>query len=210
MPIIDIRERFPSLTESVESVVERYMSQFHIALPVELTEDSDGHTVSLQPLIKRTVAKPDGTFETIDYPVIPEGSVQFPSGNGITQTHALKKKDQGVYIVASRSIDGWKQQDGEQNQVDSRMHDLSDGFFIPGIRADPRKLQNVSTNSHQTRTDDAQSVVDVSHTGVVAKRNTSAVGIDDTKVASTKDGSAHVVTAKNISSDSMKVLLNCA
>jgi hypothetical protein len=210
MPSKDIRERFPSMTEIVEATIERYLSQFHVAMPVEITEDSDGHTVSLQPLIKRTVAKPDGTFETIDYPVIPDAPVQFPSGNGVTSTHALKKKDQGVYLVASRSIDGWFQQDGEQNQVDSRVHDLSDGFFIPGIRATPRKLENYSKDSTQVRTDDAKSVVDVGHGGVTAKRSTSVVALDDNKVATTKDGSAHVVDARKISSDAGKVLLNCA
>lgn len=162
---MDTRERWPSgeaaLQEYVLSLIDRRQSEMHTAMPVRVVKDSDGHTVALQPLIKRVMKKPDGTTTLIDYPVISDVPVQFASGGGVTVTHPIKEKDEGIAIIASRAFDNWFQQGGEQNQGDARMHDMSDAFYIPGVRSNPRKLKNVSTTSTQMRSDDGKHFTDL-------------------------------------------------
>lgn len=157
---MDVRERWPhgeaALEEFVLSILDRRQSEMHTAMPVRVIKDSDGHTVGLQPLIKRVMKKPDGSTELIDYPTISDVPVQFASGGGVTITHPIKEKDEGIAIISSRSFDNWLQSGGEQNQGDARMHDMSDSFYIPGVRSNPRKLKNVSTTSTQMRSDDGK------------------------------------------------------
>lgn len=162
---MDVRERWPhgeaALEEFVLSILDRRQSEMHTAMPVRVVKDSDGHTVALQPLIKRVMKKPDGSTELIDYPTLSDVPVQFASGGGVTTTHPIKEKDEGIAIIASRAFDNWFQQGGEQNQGDARMHDMSDAFYIPGVRSTPRKLKNVSTTSTQMRSDDGKHFTDL-------------------------------------------------
>jgi hypothetical protein len=162
---MDVRERWPhgeaALEEFVLSILDRRQSEMHTAMPVRVIKDSDGHTVALQPLIKRVMRKPDGSTELIDFPTISDVPVQFASGGGVTTTHPVKEKDEGIAIISSRSFDNWLQSGGEQNQGDARMHDMSDAFYIPGVRSNPRKLNNVSTTSTQMRSDDGKHFTDL-------------------------------------------------
>ena len=48
-----------------------------------------------------------------------------------------------------------------QHQAELRMHDLSDGMFIPGIYSKPRIPGGISGNSAQLRTVDGQTLIDL-------------------------------------------------
>ncbi len=206
---MDPRFRFDDATEVLESLADDIQSRIRTAIPVRPTQTSDGHTISLQPLTRATRRKADGTLEKAGLPVFSDVPINHHGGNGITTTHAHAPTDEGVYLVADRPIDAWHQNGGEQDAVDARMHSLSDGFYIPGVRSDPRKLKGVSTTSTQTRTDDKQTVHDVSHTAVTAVREQSAHQVNGMAVQSQKDGSSHVVDAKTIQHVASKILINC-
>lgn len=62
----------------------------------------------------------------------------FPGGGGFELTFPLAAGDEGIVVFASRCIDAWWQQSGVQPQAELRMHDLSDGMFIPGMFSQPR------------------------------------------------------------------------
>jgi phage baseplate assembly protein gpV len=83
----------------------------------------------------------------------------FPSGGGCTLTFPLQPGDECLVVFASRCIDGWWQSGGSQLPMEPRMHDLSDGFAIPGPRSKARPLPNVSTSAVQLRSDDGQAYV---------------------------------------------------
>lgn len=153
---MDLRARFDSDDELFNTIVDAVRAKVHTAIPVKLTQDSDGHTVSLQPLVKFTQRMPDGTQKFVQLPVISDAPINHHSGGGVTITHPHKKDDEGIYLIASRSLDNWFQQGDVQPQADTRMHSLSDGFYIPGVRSTPRKLKNVSTTSTQIRSDDGK------------------------------------------------------
>lgn len=206
---MDPRFRFDDTTEVLESLADDIQSRIRTAIPVKPTQTSDGHTISLQPLTMLTRRKADGSMEKTALPVLSDVPINHHGGGGITTTHAHTPSDEGVYLVADRAIDAWHQNGGEQGAVDARMHSLSDGVYIPGLRSDPRKLKGVSTNSTQTRTDDKQTLHDVSHTAVTAIRETAAHQVNGAAVQSEKGGSQHAVDAQGVQQRGSKFLWNC-
>jgi len=207
---IDIRERFEDQTELLETVVDGVLSRLPKAGPVTLAEDSkDGHTAKLQPTTKAVIRKPDGTTEEVTLPVIPDVPVHFMGGGGITTTFGLKSGNEGFSVPAALGIDGWHQQGGVQSAGDTRQHAMWDALFIPGVRSDPNKLKGVSSDSTQTRTDDKQTLHDVSHTAVTAIRESTAHQVNGNAVQSEKGGSQHAVDAQGVQQRGGKFLWNC-
>ena len=54
-------------------------------------------------------------------------------------TFPLSEGNEGLVVFASRCIDNWWLSGGVQSQAEVRMHDLSDGFFIPGCFSQAKK-----------------------------------------------------------------------
>jgi len=161
---MDPRFQWDDSTETLEALADDLAARIRISIPVKLTKDSDGHTVSLQPLIKAVQKKPDGSLSLVSLPMISDIPIQHGGGGGVTVTHPHKEGDEGVFLFSHRSIDAWHQQGGEQPQIDARMLSHSDGFYLPNVRSMPRKLQNVSTTSTQIRSDDGKTVSDLNPT----------------------------------------------
>lgn len=207
---IDIRERFADYDELLETVKDAVRAQTRISMPVQVSEDSeDGHTVRLQPLVKATIRKVDGSEDLVEMPVLPDVPIHHAAGGGITQTHAHKKGDEGIALISHALFDFWFQQGGVQSPGDTRPQSMSDAFYVPGIRSTPRKLQGVSKDSTQTRTDDKKTVHDVSHSAVTAVREDAAHQVNGMAVQSQKGGASHVVDAMTIQNVAGKILLNC-
>ena len=160
------------------------------ALPATVTEDTkDGHTVSVQPSIKRAVVDPktgEKTYE--DHPVAVDVPIHHPGSGGYTSTFPVLKGHEGIIVYASRHIDAWHQSGGSQQPMDDALNDLGDAFFIPGVRSTPRKLSNVSLTSAQMRTDDGQHVVDLHQQNGVTL---SVAGGDHTVTVHPTAGIAH-------------------
>lgn len=97
---------------------------------------------------------PDGTIQWVN---IGNGPVQdipivFPSAGGFTITMPIAAGDEVLVIFASRCIDAWWQSGGTGNlPLEYRMHDLSDGFAIPGPRSIPNVVPSISTTDLQIR-----------------------------------------------------------
>jgi hypothetical protein len=207
---IDIRERFEDQTELLETVVDGVLSRLPKAGPVTLAEDSkDGHTAKLQPTTKAVIRKPDGTTEEVTLPVIPDVPVYYASGNGITATFGQKQGQEGFNIPMALGIDGWHQQGGIQSPGDTRQHAMWDTVFVPGIRSDPKKLRGVSPDSAQVRTDDKQTLHDVSHTAITTIRESAAHQVNGMAIQSEKGGSQHAVDAQGVQQRGGKFLWNC-
>ena len=186
---MDLREYFPDEEESLRAVLDSVRKRVWTAMPVRVTADSeDGHTVSLESTIKGQKIDKDGKVEHVDLPPFEKVPIRFASGGGATMTHPVKKGDEGIIIFAARPIDTWHQSGGVQQAHNTRMHDLSDGFYIPGVRSDPRKLEKYSKDSVQLRSDDGKHFVDLN-----PKEGTITTSVDDGKHVTThsKDGISH-------------------
>jgi hypothetical protein len=209
---MDIRTRFVDKDpdEILATIVDAVRSQIYTALPVRVAQDSaDGHTVNLTSTIQAVQRNPDGTQSLVSLPMFMGVPIHHTGGGGVTVTHQHTKDDEGLVVFSSRSMDAWFQQGGEQKQVDARMHDLSDGVYLPGVRSNPRKLQGVSTNSTQTRTDDKKSLHDVSHSAITAIRELAAHQINAAAIQAQLKGASHIVDAMSIQHIASKILLNC-
>lgn len=196
---MDPRFQWDDGTETLEALADDLAARVRISLPVKLTKDSDGHTVSLQPLIKAVQKAPDGKVSLVSLPVISDIPIQHGGGGGVTVTHPHKEGDEGVFLFSHRSLDAWWQQGGEQPQIDARMISHSDGFYLPNVRSNPRKLQNVSTTSTQIRSDDGKHFSDwnptkgtISHS-VDGGKHVTTVSKDD-GITHSADNGQHVVS----------------
>jgi hypothetical protein len=153
--IVDPRERFLDWDEATKRDAEGHQSKMWTALPVIIKKhDTDKNTVHAQSSIKLKRIKPDGKEEWVEIPKMEDMPILYPGGGGATITMPMAEGDEALAIFSSRSIDKWWQQGGVQEQTEARMHDLSDGFIIPGFRSQPRKLKNVSSTTWQLRTDE--------------------------------------------------------
>lgn len=196
---MDSRSRYEDIREAVETIVEGRLAELHTAEHCTVVSfDASKQTCVLQPTNKAMIRKPDGSTEWVTKPQIPDVKVHFPSGNGLTLTFPIKAGDEVLAVMSSRSPDVWQQSGGEQQIIDTRMHDLSNAFCIPGFRSDKNALSSVSTDSSQLRSDDGQTVIDFKD-GAVAlqaqetevkvtpetatmKRGTLSVTVSDTRV----------------------------
>lgn len=196
---MDPRFRWDDYTEILEALQDDVLARVRTAIPVRLVEDSDGHTVKLQPLIKAVRKKPDGTTEQVSLPVLSNVPIQHGGGGGVSLTHPHKGNDEGIFLICHRSLDAWFQQGGEQPQVDARMSSLSDGFYLSNVRSTPRKLKDVSTTSTQVRSDDGKHFSDWNPTtgtithSVEGGKHTSTVSKDGGITHSAENGK-HVVS----------------
>lgn len=208
--VIDVRERFADLEEVYETIKDAVLARLPRSGPVMLTDDSpDGHTVKLQPLTKATQRQIGGGMQAVTLPVLPDVPVHFMSGSGITTTYGLKKGQEGWHIPAALGIDGWHQNGGVQAPGDVRQFAHADTIFIPGVRSDPNKLKGVSPNSTQTRTDDKQTLHDVSATAVTSIRQTAAHQVNGSAIQTELGGTKLHVDAGTIQHVAGKILLNC-
>ena len=158
---MEYREGWESPFEVFQSAINSQKRRQFTNLRVMVAEDSaDGHTVTLQPVIKANVTDITGKVSQVSLPQLLDVPIHFAGGGGTTATHMVKKGDEGLASFSSMPFDLWHQQGGVQMQVDGRSHALSDASFHPGGRSDPRKLQQVSTDSHQIRSDDKKVVID--------------------------------------------------
>lgn len=118
-------------------------------------------TVVVQPTIKAVIGLPDGTSESRALPLLLDCPVVFPCGGGFTLTFPLEAGDECLVVFASRCIDSWWQSGGVQEQAELRLHDLSDGFALVGVRSQPRVLSSINASGAELRNDAGTSVVRV-------------------------------------------------
>ena len=124
-------------------------------------------TCVVQPTIKILVRQSDGTQVATQIPVLRDVPIVFPCAGGFAITLPIQQGDEVLVIFASRCIDGWWQNGGVQNQAEFRLHDLSDGFAIPGPQSLPNVLPSISADTAQLRTRDGSAYIELTADGVV-------------------------------------------
>jgi len=152
---MDIRELLSS-DEWILALADSVRKHVWSSMPAIVDKDGDGHTVTVKSSIKGKRELEDGTIVDFEYPVFNDLPIHFAGGGGVSVTHPTKAGDEGIITFVSRAQDAWHQSGGVQQPIDTRMHSLSDGRYIPGGRSDPRKLKNVSNSAHHIRSDDAK------------------------------------------------------
>ena len=149
-------EQLASLTDAIKVAIDAELRKLFTALPAALKTDGDGHTVTAVSNILGVMRQDDGTTKQQALPDLDTVPVHFAGGGRMVATHPLKAGDDGIWINIARPIDSWHQSGGQQAPIDARAHHLSDGVFLNGLRADPKKLKNVAPDSHQVRSTDGK------------------------------------------------------
>lgn len=122
----------------------------------------------VQPAIQATIEDQNGILTAVNLPKLINVPIVFPSAGGFTFTLPLKINDEVLVIWACRCIDAWWQSGGFENQaMEARMHDLSDGFAIPGPKSLPHVLSGISTTGAQLRNDAGTTYVELSGDGKI-------------------------------------------
>jgi hypothetical protein len=154
-------ERYEDRDEAARQESEARQSNMWTAMPVIIQKhDRDKNTVHANPAIKLNHLKADGTNEWMQIAKMEDLPVLYYGGGGASVTVPVKEGDEALAIVSSRSIDKWWKEGGVQEQLHSRMHDLTDSFILPGFRSQKRALKNVSEKTWQLRTDDGSSYME--------------------------------------------------
>jgi hypothetical protein len=124
-------------------------------------------TIEAQPAIKAIQTNADGSTQNVNLPLLVDVPIVFPSAGGFTLTFPIKAGDEVLVILASRCIDDWWQSGGIGVQLDLRMHDLSDGFAIPGPKSQPNVISAISSSNLQIRTNDGTCFIEMTPAGMI-------------------------------------------
>lgn len=156
------RERLNDPNVALQDAIRGAMAMTWTALPgIVQSFDPVAMTCVVQPAIKARRTLPTGAIVTDALPLLVDCPVHFPSGGQCTLTFPVAPGDECLVVFSSRCIDGWWQSGGVQEQAELRMHDLSDGFVLVGVRSQPRVIPNVSTSATQLRSDDGSTLIEL-------------------------------------------------
>lgn len=170
---MDRRERIADSEEMLRMALDGQQGKIWTALPGIIDSfDASAMTCRVQPAVSGSRRAQNGDTFPIQLPMLLDCPVCFPGGGGVTLTFPIKPGDECLVVFASRCIDSWWSLGGVQGQAEIRMHDLSDGFVLPGVRSQPRKFA-VSTSAAQLRSDDGAAYVEINPTGHKIKALTS-------------------------------------
>lgn len=138
------------------------------AIPGIITKvDLTKMTVEVQPAIQGSVTDQDGRVQFVNLPILADVPIVFPSAGGFSITFPIAIGDEVLVVFSSRCIDQWWQSGGIQKPMEARMHDLSDGFAIPGPRSQPNVLSGVSATNLQIRNNANSVKIEVTAAGAV-------------------------------------------
>lgn len=167
---MDPRERFNELNEALITALQGWQSGLWTAMPAIVQSfDSNKMTCTAQPAIKAKITterafvsakRPGDAFPWVTLPLLVDVPVMFPGGGGYTLTFPIAQGDEALIVFASRCIDDWWATGKVGLQSELRMHDLSDGFALVGVRSQPRVFE--VAESCQLRSDDGETLVDLS------------------------------------------------
>ncbi len=134
-------------------------------------------TVEVQPAIQGTIEDETGAMQSVNLPLLVDVPIVFPSAGGFTITLPVAVGDEVLVIIASRCIDAWWQSGGIQRPMEARMHDLSDGFAIPGPKSQAKKISGISSTGVQIRNDAGTSYVEIAADGKIKLVSSSEIDI---------------------------------
>lgn len=163
---MDRRQRVDDPTTNMETLRRATQSSIWTALPgIIQSFDAKKMTCAVQPVIQGVqIDQKTSQASFSNLPLLVDCPVCFPGFGGITLTFPIAAGDECLVIFASRCIDAWWQNGGVQKPMTYRMHDLSDGFVLPGGRSQPRVLSNISTTTAQLRSDDGSTYLELDPT----------------------------------------------
>ncbi len=189
-------ERIEDREEAIRQGQDGHQARIWTALPgVVVSVNLEAQTVTVQPTIRARITDPGGGSRLADLPVCPDVPIVWPRGGGFALTFPVTPGDEVLLVFACRAIDSWWSEGGVGTPVEARMHDLSDGFAIPGPTSQPRRLSGVSAEAVQLRSDDGATFVELTDSGEVNVKAPADVTVEAGGSATVKASSEVVLEA---------------
>lgn len=127
-------------------------SSMWTALPCIVQDvDLSKMTIMAQPTIKGVTYDQDNNATFVNLPLLADVPIVFPSAGGFIITFPIVAGDEVLVVFSSRCIDDWWQSGGVGIPIEMRMHDLSDGFAIPGPKSQPNVISSISATDIEIR-----------------------------------------------------------
>lgn len=158
---MDRRELLNDEQEAFRMAMDGRLSSLWTAIPgIVQKVDYDKRTCEVQPSIQGQIQKPDSSYEYVNLPVLVDVPIIMPSAGGFTLSLPIKPNDEVLVVFASRCIDSWWQSGNIGQPMELRMHDLSDGFALPGPRSVPKSTPLHAENVRLT-SDDNETYIEI-------------------------------------------------
>lgn len=149
---MDRNERINDNVNATQQALKGWQQKIWTALPgIVDSFSATALTAVVQPAIQAQLRNPQGTWSNTTISLCLDCPVLFPFCAIGGMTFPVAKGDEGLLVFSSRCIDAWWQSGGVQPQAEYRMHDLSDGFFIPGAFSQPHVLADFNTQFPELR-----------------------------------------------------------
>lgn len=109
-------------------------ASLHVCLPcIVQSYNSKQRTVEVQPAIRERYIDESGKIQYVNYPLLINVPVCFPSAGGYHIHFPIKRGDECIVIFSDLSYDNFWLHGNVQNPVEQRRHDLSDGLALFGF-----------------------------------------------------------------------------
>lgn len=204
-----------SIQDSVRNFEQSFtgrQSMIWTALPgIVQSFDADAITCEVSPAIQGKRVLEDGTIELVNLPILLDCPVVFPHAGGNTLTFPIKPGDECLVIFSCRAIDQWWIGGGIQPPAETRMHDLSDGFVIPGPWSQMTKIAEVSTERVELRSDDHKALISIHPTTheITLETTGDVMAKIDGNVTATVGGTLTAEVGGNTSIKCPKLTVDC-
>jgi len=155
---MDRTERLDSLHAVLLATQQGVQSEIWTAVPgILVAYEPSQMTCTVQVAIQAQVSSSlDGTKAWLSIPPLLDCPVVFPSGGKCILSFPLAPGDECLVIFSSRCMDGWWTSGKESPPPFFRMHNLSDGFVIAGVRSKPKIVSNLHATAVELRSEDGQ------------------------------------------------------
>lgn len=172
----DRRELLNDEQEAFRLAMDGRLSSVWTAMPGIVSKvDLAKMTCEVQPSIQGRIQNPDNTFQMVNLPLLVDCPIVFPGAGGFILTLPIAAGDEVLVVFGSRCIDSWWQSGGVGVPMEFRMHDLSDGFAIPGPRSQPNVVSAISSSNAQLRNEAGDIFLEISSAGVKIKAATTTI-----------------------------------
>ena len=166
----------PTYLAPAQLTLSKLLESFRHDLMKNLNAVKIGIIQSFNPILQEAVVAiafqrvtsiaPDGTETIANFPLLLNVPVYFPGGGGFTLTFPVSKGDECIILFNDCQIDNWIINGQIIPPTVGRVHDLSDGIALVGVRNNTRALANVSITTTQLRSDDGATYVEVAGGGI--------------------------------------------
>lgn len=164
------QQSFPLM---IKTGIETAIKNLHTCMP-GIVEEFDPVTqfAKVNPAIKRI--KQDGS--EIEIPLIINAPVYFMRAGTFSITHPIEKGDECWIHFSERSLDAWKKFGEIRRPADVRFHDYSDGFIVPCVTSQTKKIDTFDNENVVIKNDAVTIVLKADNTVEVTATTMNFVG----------------------------------